>query len=78
MVKFKEFQKYQTESSCIADATYDPESEELVIEFKKRGTYKYFGVPLDEYVDLVTAASQGKYFNNYIREAGYSYQRLSF
>lgn len=77
LVQFKDYQKYQTESSCIEDVTYDPETLEMTVVFIKRGTYKYLDVPLDEYVDFVTSSSQGKYFNNYIRDM-YSFQRLSF
>lgn len=64
------------ESSCVANVDYDQEAQILTIEFQARGTYKYSEVPLDVYVDFSTAGSQGKYFNNYIRDQ-YSYDRIS-
>jgi hypothetical protein len=48
---------------------------DLTIEFMARGTYKYSNVPLDVYVDLAQAGSQGQYFNLYIRDA-YAYERI--
>lgn len=76
LLKFKMFGKGQTESTCVANVDYDPETEELTVEFIKRGTYKYSGVPLDEYVDFSLADSQGKYFNFYIRDK-YSFERVA-
>lgn len=64
------------ESKCVANVDYDPESLVLTIEFQARGTYRYTEVPLDVFVDFSTAGSQGKYFNNYIRDQ-YSYERVS-
>ena len=65
------------ESRVVQSVDYDPETEELTIEFVQRGTYKYKSVPLDTYVDLATAESQGRYFNLYIRNAGFQYERIS-
>ena len=56
------------ESVCVANLDYDLPTETLTIEFQARGTYEYTQVPLDVYVDLSGAASQGKYFNLYIRD----------
>ena len=74
LLKFK--MKEGPESKCVADISYDPESQEMTVEFQQRGTYKYQNVPLDEYVDFQSAGSQGKYFNNYIRDR-YSFERIN-
>lgn len=76
LLSFKMFNKGQTESTCVADVSYDPETFEMTVAFVKRGTYKYFEVPLDEYVDFETANSQGTYFNLYIRDR-YSFERIA-
>lgn len=69
-------QQFSVESSCINDLYYDPEEESMTIEFQKRGTYKYYDVPLDEYVDLAQSSSLGTYFNLYVRNKGYQYERI--
>ena len=50
---------------------------DLTIEFMARGTYIYHEVQLDTYVDFATAGSQGQYFNLYIRDQGYDYERIA-
>lgn len=64
------------ESRVVQTLDYDPEKEELTLEFVERGTYKYQGVSLDTYVDFAEAESQGRYFNLYIRDR-YPYERIS-
>lgn len=66
----------QIESECVANIDYDVESSDLTVEFQQRGTYVYHGVDLDTYTDFAQASSWGQYFNNYIRNAGYSYERI--
>ena len=76
LLKFKMFKKYQTESRCVANVEYDPIISEMIIEFVERGTYKYKNVGISDYVDFETAASQGTYFNLYIRDK-YEYERVA-
>ena len=64
-----------TNSSCTHSIAYEVESQELTIVFVERGTYKYFGVPADDYLGLKEANSQGTYFNLYIRDR-YPYERI--
>lgn len=66
----------RVESRAIANIDYDPESSDLTVEFQKRGTYKYSGVDLDTFVEFSQATSWGTYFNLYIRDHGYSYERI--
>ena len=64
------------ESRAIENIDYDPETSDLIIIFLARGTYLYHDVPLDTYVDFAGAESWGQYFNLYIRNAGFSYERI--
>jgi hypothetical protein len=73
---FKMFNKNQTQSSCVADVSYDPETLDMTVQFLQRGTYVYHDVPVDEYVDFETASSQGKYFNFYIKDR-YAFDRIA-
>jgi lysyl-tRNA synthetase class 2 len=62
-------------STCVANHSYDPETQELTIEFQARGTYRYSEVPLDEAETFAAAGSLGTYFNLYIRDR-YPYERI--
>lgn len=63
-------------STCCAEIHYDPEEEVLTIVFQKRGTYQYFNVDLWTATQVETATSQGKDFNNYIRDR-FEYNRIA-
>lgn len=67
------------ESRCVAsldfELTDESERGDLTINFVHRGSYVYHNVPLDVYVDLAGAGSQGTYFNLYIRD-NYEYERI--
>jgi lysyl-tRNA synthetase class 2 len=76
LLHFKMFRKDQTESTCVADIEYNPETQDMTVTFVKRGTYVYHDVPLDTYTDFELAASQGTYFNLYIREQ-FSFERIA-
>lgn len=67
----------EQESECVASLSYDVENAQLTIHFNRRGSYTYFDFPPDEYANLNFAASRGKYFNLYIRDAGYEYERIA-
>lgn len=62
-------------SECVASFDYNLETEELTVQFNKRGTYLYSGFPLNEFVTFSQAGSLGTYFNLYIREQ-YPYERI--
>lgn len=61
-------------SSNLASATYDPEVENLTIEFQSGDVYTYFNVPPATYRALTLAPSAGQYFHRHIRSR-YSYDR---
>jgi len=69
--------KEKPASLCCNDVSYDPEEETMIIVFQNRGTYKYFDVPLDEYVDFASSGSQGTYFNLYIRPKYTNFEKIS-
>ncbi len=54
-------------SSNLASATYDPEVENLVIEFQSGSSYTFFNVPPSIYRGLQTAGSAGEYFARQIK-----------
>lgn len=60
-------------SSNLASATYDPDVENLVIEFADGSVYTYFNVPTSVYRGLQTAGSAGQYFYRNIRQR-YAYE----
>lgn len=55
------------QSSNIKGVGYDPDAQELVVEFNKGGRYKYKGVPPHVYAQLLEADSVGRYFATEIR-----------
>lgn len=69
--------KYEkNDSEAIEDIQYDVENSDLTVIFKARGTYVYHEFPLDDYTDFLGASSWGTYFNLYIRNRGFSYERV--
>lgn len=53
-------------SSNLVSAGYDKPSQVLEIEFQSGTIYQYLGVPETVYQGLMTAASKGEYFHDYI------------
>ena len=52
------------ESEGIASIGYNAGRNELEIEFRQGGSvYRYFGVPLEEYLEFMAAESKGTYLN---------------
>ena len=52
------------ESTMLASCEFDPETKELMVEFKGGKKYYYADVPIEIYADLITAKSPGRYFNS--------------
>ena len=63
-------------STELRSIGYDEKTLTLEVEFHRRGTYQYFGVTKDVYLNLMSASSKGRYFNASIRDA-YNYQRVA-
>jgi hypothetical protein len=64
-------------SSDLASVGYDSENAVLEVEFNKGGIYQYMGVSQDLYDGLMSAGSKGTYFNQYIKNGGYTYSKIN-
>jgi KTSC domain len=63
-------------STVIAAMHYNAESRVLTIVYRgKRGTYRYFDVPPEEYAAFRAAPSKGRYLNEVFKIHGYRYER---
>ncbi len=63
-------------SSNLKSSTYDSETKEFIVEFKKGGKYSYSNVPIQTIVELRRAPSKGTYFNKNIANI-YKYKKIS-
>lgn len=54
-------------SEAIASGEYDTETEQLVLNFTSGRSYTYENVPEHVWDGLITARSQGSYFNTQIK-----------
>lgn len=50
-------------SSSVASVGYDPETNEMQVQFKGGGVYLYKKVPQHIYENMINASSVGKYFH---------------
>src|SRR4051812_4657797 len=62
-------------SSNVSGYEYDPQTAQLVVEFRNGSRYRYSGVPSDTVETLSKAESAGQYFNKVIKTA-YLHERL--
>ena len=62
-------------SSNLKQSEYNKENQELIMEFKKRGKYLYYKVPLLIFTKLRTAESSGAYFSKNIAKK-YKFKKL--
>jgi hypothetical protein len=64
-------------SSVIAAMYYNDESRILTIVYRgKRGVYRYFDVPADEFAAFRSAPSKGAYLNEIFKARPYRYERI--
>ena len=63
-------------SSNLASIGYDPDNQILEIEFKNHAVYQYFKVPASVHLNLMEAESHGRYFNEYVKKAGYQFRKV--
>jgi hypothetical protein len=68
--------RVKVSSSNLASVGYDAVNKVLEIEFQNGSIYQYFDVPNNIYGGLMSATSHGRYFDAYIKKAGYSYKRI--
>lgn len=64
-------------SSNLKAVGYDPLHSLLRIEFNNGSIYDYFGVPQSIYQGLKNAPSKGSFHHTFIRNGGFSYQRIA-
>jgi hypothetical protein len=56
-------------STALSRINYHPTTRRLFVTFVGSGkTYMYFDVPNDEYQGLIASSSQGRFFNDRIRD----------
>ncbi|HEY3281673.1 MAG TPA: KTSC domain-containing protein [Armatimonadota bacterium] len=60
-------ERVPVESSMLASAGYDRDSQTLEVEFLRGAVYQYYEVPEEVFKKLVEADSVGSYFNACIR-----------
>lgn len=68
-------ERQRVSSSNISSIGYDINSNTLEIEFHDGGIYQYYGVSDSVYNSLMSAASHGSYFSNFIKDR-YSYRKI--
>jgi hypothetical protein len=57
-----------TESSMIDSTNFNPENNELIVNFKGGSSYSFQNVLTEDYKALVESESTGKAFNEHIRK----------
>lgn len=63
-------------SSVIAAMSYNDETRTLTIVYRgKRGVYRYFDVPPEEFAAFRSAPSKGTYLNEVFKTKQYRYER---
>tara|TARA_R110001583_G_scaffold50017_1_gene156190 strand:- start:1290 stop:1562 length:273 start_codon:yes stop_codon:yes gene_type:complete len=63
-------------STNLKSSTYNVETKELIVEFRKGGSYSYSPVPVQTVVSLKRAPSKGSYFSKNIAKK-YKYKKIS-
>jgi hypothetical protein len=63
-------------SSNLESVGYDSSTLMLEVAFLHGGIYQYSGVPSSVYAGLMAASSHGSYFDQHVKKAGYSYQKV--
>jgi KTSC domain len=63
-------------SSTIAAIAYDERGAVLGVRFLNGREYQYLGVPRYVYQGFVGAPSKGRYFDAFVRKAGYAYSQV--
>ena len=76
LFRIRNLHPIEHDSEAISGLDYDPDTQEMQIVFAKRGTYKYSEVEPQVFSEFNGAASRGTYFNMYIRNHGYYYERI--
>ncbi|MFD7897030.1 KTSC domain-containing protein [Streptomyces sp. NPDC059568] len=70
-------QRVSVVSSSLASVGYETRSRTLEVQFKNGGIYRYAGVPEAVHSGLMSAPSKGRYFDAFIKKAGYQATRVA-
>lgn len=62
------FNQVSVNSSAISTVGYNDETKALYITFRLGAEYIYPDVPQQEYINLISASSVGRYFNEHIKQ----------
>jgi hypothetical protein len=63
-------------SSVIAAMSYNDQTQTLTIVYRgKRGVYRYFDVPPEEFAAFRSAPSKGVYLNEIFKAKQYRYEK---
>ena len=69
-------QRQLVSSTSLRSVGYDPENQELEIEFTSGKVYRYHHVSPEVYAELMQAESLGQFFNAQIRD-NYPFEETS-
>ncbi len=69
-------QRVRPDSESLRSVGYDPETQQLEVEFASDGVCRYEAVPPQVVIDLLQAESQGAWFNQVFKPMGFPYSRL--
>jgi len=69
-------ERIPVESSDLASIGYDANTSILEIQFNNGSIYQYSDVPEGTYDGLMTAESKGRFLDQHVKKAGYSYTRV--
>ena len=64
------------DSSNLLTVSYYEKKQQLEIEFRSGGLYRYYHVPRFIYDELISAYSHGQYFWKWVRMGPFRYRRL--
>mgnify|MGYP003150729519 CR=1 FL=1 len=62
-------------SSNVASVGYNKDEEVLEVEFNSGAVYQYYGVSEEVYLNMLSANSVGKYFNDSVKDI-YPFSRV--
>jgi len=66
---------FRPNSTHIRSIDYDPDSEDMTVEFRSGDTYLYRNVPEGVYRQWQTAGSAGEYFQRHVKNR-YAYEAV--
>lgn len=56
------------QSSSVGEIGYNPVEQKLEVQFRSGKVYQYFGVPQTAFLAFIASESEGRFFNEQIRD----------